>query len=478
VTREQQQIPMRVLGDEFSRIPSAVIETRYKLLFVIGAVLVGVLITAFVFYPGVMSPDSLNQFGQARRGQISGDEFPPIMAFVWRYADRLIPGPFGMMLLHNLAFWGGLGLLVWACRFGPVASALWILGVGLFPPVFALLGIVWKDVGMAAALTLSVGMALVGRRQRAPALVVLSLIPLLYAISVRFNALPAILPVASLICASVVVATGRRPLRVRTYLGLGLALTLLLMAVSSLINRIIVASPSAGVHVAGLQSSLIHDIAGISAYSGEVLFPAYILRTRPEITLERLREGYRPADVVRLTSRRYWQDSRFYTRDGQEFDELWRAWRHAVMGHPMAYLRHRAGVLETMFQLRGDVFYPFEQGIPPNDLDLHFPRRAVYLTVISFLEQTTGVFFRSWPFLITALGVICWGWSRRTWAPVVVCASGVAYVFPYAVVSSGSDFRYVWWLIVATLISSMLLIDSMVFSSPSSHQTSRGSPSS
>jgi hypothetical protein len=80
-TREKQQIPMSILDDEVFSHPSAavppVIETRSKLLCVIGAVLVGVFITAFVFYPGVMSPDSLDQFGQAQRGQISGDVFPP-----------------------------------------------------------------------------------------------------------------------------------------------------------------------------------------------------------------------------------------------------------------------------------------------------------------------------------------------------------------------------------------------------------------
>jgi hypothetical protein len=462
------------LANEDPTRTSAVIETHCKQLFIIGAVLLGVSITAFVFYPGVMSPDSVDQFRQARTGQISGDVFPPIMAFVWHYADRVIPGPFGMLLLHNLAFWGGLGLLAWVCRFGPVASALWVLGIGLYPSVFALLGIVWKDVGMATALTLCIGMALAGGRQRAPGLVAVSLLPLLYALSVRLNALPAMLPIASLICASLVVAIGRAPLRARTYLWLGAMMTLLMLAVASVIDRMIVTFPSVGAPSPALQASLIHDIAGISVYTGEVLFPDYILRTRPEITVERLRDRYRPADVVRLVSRRYWEDDRFFTRDPQDFGELWRAWCRAVIRHPLAYLHRRAGVMETIFQLSGEVFYPFEQGIPPNDLGLHFPRRPVYLAVVSFLERTTDIFFRSWPFLVTAIGITWWAFRRRTWTPVAVCVSGVAYVLPYAVVSSGSDFRYVWWLIVATLMGAMLLISDLmaIISSSPTHRTS------
>ena len=445
-----------------------------KLLFVICAAAAGVLITAGVFYPGVMSPDSVDQLRQARTGQISGDVFPTIMAFVWRYADQVVSGPFGMMLLHNLAFWGGLALVVWTCRFGPGASALCVLAFGLYPPVFALLGIVWKDVGMVAALVLSVGLALVGRRRRARSPVVLSLVPLTYALSVRLNALPAILPLTGLICASGVAAAGRAPLRPRTYLGLSLVVTLLLVGASRLIDGIIVTSAPASAPSLGLQWSLIHDIAGISVRAGEVLFPPYIRQTRPEITLERLRERYRPADVTRLVSRRYWQDTRFFTRDKNEFDELWRAWWYAVRAYPVAYFRHRLGVVEAMFQLRGDVFYPFEQGIAPNELGLVFPRRPLYTGMVWFLEETTGVFFRSWPFLAIASAVVWCGWQRGIWAPPAVCASGLLYVLPYTVVSSGSDFRYVWWLMVATLLGSILLISE--WRSSSCHRTASPSP--
>jgi hypothetical protein len=283
---------------------------------------------------------------------------------------------------------------------------------------------------------------------------------------VRANAFPAILPIASLTCASFVTATGAgRTLRAWTYLWLGAALALLLLAVSSLIDRTIATSPSTGMPGTSLQASLIHDLAGVSVYSGEVLFPSYILKTRPEITLERLGEHYRPEDLAQLISRRYWQEHHFYARDGEEFADLCRVWWRAVTQHPLAYLRHRAGVIETMFQLRGGVYYPFDTGIAANDLGLEFPHRPVYVSVISLLERVTGVFFRSWIFLIVALAIVFWGSRQRAWASVAVCISGVVYVLPYAVISSGSDFRYVWWLIVATLLGCMLLISDLTTSS-------------
>jgi hypothetical protein len=33
------------------------------------------------------------------------------MSLLWGLLDRIVPGPFGMLLFHNLLFWAGLGIL-------------------------------------------------------------------------------------------------------------------------------------------------------------------------------------------------------------------------------------------------------------------------------------------------------------------------------------------------------------------------------
>src|SRR5260370_15822462 len=79
-----------------------------------SAALLGIALTIACFYPGYMSPDSVEQFAQARSGLFT-DWHPPIMSLLWRLADKLLPGPFGMLLLDNLLFWPGMALICYRC---------------------------------------------------------------------------------------------------------------------------------------------------------------------------------------------------------------------------------------------------------------------------------------------------------------------------------------------------------------------------
>ena len=417
----------------------------------------GMCTTVLVFYPGIMSWDSIVQFQQASTRVISGDFHPPIMAYVWHYIHQLIPGPFGMMLLHNLMFWTGLALIAFACRLGTLGATICILGIGFFPPVFGLLGILWKDVGMGAALTLSIGMMLVGARESSILLVALSILPLFYALSVRPNAPAAIIPFAVLVFWSADTALGTQLLKLRAYVCLSLILTLTLFVTSRAMNRAIVTSMPPDVPETALQFSMLHDLEGISVRIGQVRFPVYVRRTRPEITMGALHRMYDPADVNRFVFNDYWETNSFNTWNRNEFDELVRYWWESVTTYPTAYLGHRSQVLATMFQIRG-IHYPFQEGFANNDLGLHFQPTLFYLYVVAFLNRTKEVFFRGWVFLGIALTIMSYGWFRGRWISATVCASGVLYVLPYVVVSCGSDFRFIWWLVVSTLISVPLLV--------------------
>ena len=72
-------------------------------------IIAGLLTTVIVFAPGYMSPDSVAQLAQGRSGRY-GDWFPPVMSWLWGRLDRVVSGPLGMLVFHNLLFWSGLGL--------------------------------------------------------------------------------------------------------------------------------------------------------------------------------------------------------------------------------------------------------------------------------------------------------------------------------------------------------------------------------
>jgi hypothetical protein len=92
------------------------------------------------------------------------------------------------------------------------------------------------------------------------------------------------------------------------------------------------------------------------------------------------------------------------------------------------------------------------------DLGLHFGGPPEYWRLVAWLDATKGVFFRGWVFLCAAVATIWIGARRRCWSAVAVAASGVCYVIPYAVITTGADFRYVWWLVVSSLAGTALLV--------------------
>ena len=108
----------------------------------------------------------------------------------------MAPGPLGMLVLHNLLFWSGIGLLVHRTVRRPIEAFLAILTVGLLPPVLALLSTVWKDVGLGVSLVLAFALLLVADERRSLLGVVLALPLLFYATAVRYNGAAAVLPLA------------------------------------------------------------------------------------------------------------------------------------------------------------------------------------------------------------------------------------------------------------------------------------------
>ena len=114
------------------------------------AAAIGLSLTILTFFPGHMNRDALLQLSEAR-AMVFYDWHPPLMSWIWSGLDRVMPGPLGMFVFHNTLFWAGLGLVIYLLRLAPAPSAILILAIGLFPPIFSALGTVWKDVGMASS---------------------------------------------------------------------------------------------------------------------------------------------------------------------------------------------------------------------------------------------------------------------------------------------------------------------------------------
>ncbi|HEU4580065.1 MAG TPA: hypothetical protein VFS67_17525 [Polyangiaceae bacterium] len=136
--------------------------------------------------------DSGAQLEQARAFKFV-DDHPVLMALIWRYTDRVLPGPLGMLVFMNAMFWAGLTGLFWALPIPLLVRAVGLLAVAFFPPVFSVLPIVLKDGLMPGALLLGLALLVVpGRTYRARVAVGCTFFIL--AIGARHSALAAVWP--------------------------------------------------------------------------------------------------------------------------------------------------------------------------------------------------------------------------------------------------------------------------------------------
>jgi hypothetical protein len=152
-----------------------------------------------------------------------------------------------------------------------------------------------------------------------------------------------------------------------------------------------------------------------------------------------------------------WDSDAFISNKQGHFQELVRVWAGAITAHPIAYLHRRWDAVATILQVRG-VFYPFHTGIDSNEIGLRFMRSPVYEWLIHWLYRTQGIFFRGWLFGCLAILIVISGLRLRRWSAVAVCSSGLLYILPYLVLSTGSDFRYIWWMIVSTLLGALMFV--------------------
>ncbi|MBS1124851.1 MAG: hypothetical protein H6Q90_7079, partial [Deltaproteobacteria bacterium] len=296
-------------------------------------------------YPGYMSYDSVLQLLQARSG-VYGGGHPPMMAVLWGITDRVIAGPFGMLLIQAVCFLGGSYLLLRRCM-SDRAAAICASLLLWFPPVAAVMAVIWKDSQMAAYLVL--GTALVLSPRRGVRLVGLSLLSL--ATAMRYNALAVTLPLVLLLF---VWSPAHRWWQ---RYALALAAWFLVTVTASFVNARLV-DDTEDLHL-WHDSLALMDLTGTLRYAPDLSDAALRedLAGTPLIATENIQataRGTFPAESIpdkKLKTfglgkyvRALWVTTHHVfavpTTDAERA-AIARAWRQLVLGHSVAYLHHR-----------------------------------------------------------------------------------------------------------------------------------------
>jgi hypothetical protein len=399
--------------------------------------LAGFALTVLLYFPGGMSSDSVAQLAQARSGTFA-NWHPPLMAWVWRAIDSLLPGPAGMLILQAAAWWGGLALLATRLFAPPQAWRVLVL-LGFWPPLFGMVGTIWKDVQMALAFTLAAGLMLAARRR--PLWLAAALVAIAYGTAMRHNGLLAALPLAAWAAWALTAALADR--RILRVLASGLVVAFTLGAPLAA-NRVLTAHDS---HVDQLLYA--YDLAGISVRAGAQLVPPAI-HAKP-VTLEALRAAYDPNYVDPL-----YPTTLAFTDDAATVRALRQAWLQAIAQHPIAYVAHRADVLSHALGLRPAVWFAYHRGVVPNDLGVpageatwNSPLYGLFWVLKWTPLYRPGLYLA---LLVAGLWVVWRQRHRRRFAgwAIAVGLSGLLYALPNGVIAIAADLRYHLWALVAT----------------------------
>jgi len=418
-----------------------------------GLALVGFFAVWWVYRPGFMSWDSVVQLSQARSGMF-GDDHPPIVALIWRALDRLWPGPIGMLILFDALFWLGLAVFFRLLRWPLWARASGLLVVGFQPAVFMLLGTIWKDTVMQAALLAGFSALLLagpGTRRWWWA----AAVPLLFiGIAARHNAVAAAWPLlAAPIFRHEWLARWRKAWQLAASLAVGLVLALTLRQGSVLLSRSLT-EPSEY-----WQSTPIFDLVGMSLQLDELLITPESGVLTPGVTLSRLRQVYDPTDHLRLYKCRQKKCTPALARtsDPAQLRALSDSWKHAILAHPGAYLSHRWLVFRELLRL-GKRKIELSTGISRNPLGVPLTRSEAGVATVELLSALPKFpFYATWLYALlecALLGLGTFDFFKRG-RPLCLCLSlsGLLYLATFFLATGAPDFRYSVWTILTTLLA-------------------------
>jgi hypothetical protein len=422
----------------------------------VALALAGLAATSALFYPGIATHDALAVYDQAYAWSF-GDWQPPLMGVLWIGLERLVGyGPGAMLMPTLVAFWLAILLIFVALRRTGAVSAWAIFLVPLMPPVFALLGVIWRDVIFSVLWLLAFALAtLAGPRGPGArlALTATALLVLLIGYWLRPNALFAAVPMVLY----VLWPRDWRPLRL---LAWSLPIVLALQGSTYLINTTWLNAREE--HVA--HSIMVFDLAGISHFAGENVFP--VTRWTPDQVAKVISTCYQPNYWDSI----WWKGCTFamaaIDRDDPPGTKLFGsqrlvdAWFQAVRTHPLAYVRHRLAFFEALLTWPNMVVFDQSRSGQYRFWFIKSTGYSYFETAMLWLNANTPL-FRGLTWLLLGLGAGLAGLrlpnGQAKAAALTLASSGTIYTLTYLLFGVAAEYRYVYWTALSSLVAVVVL---------------------
>lgn len=414
--------------------------------------LLGLVVNILIFYPGYMNSDGIGQLGQALGRYEITDTMPVAMVALWRLLINITHHPSSILILQLGLLWGALLLLaIFIYRESSSKyNSLTILLLGPLPLIVNISGVVWKDNQMAFSLFLSVIIVLyfkyVPLKKWRFLMLIGALMLIIYAGLVRYNALPALIPLIFLAVANSGLV---RSFKYQVLLTIGVLFCV--FGAVKIVNHVMEAKQSNP-----LAASMLDDISNVASKSD--LANAHIA---PQLAkdLESIRFC---AEEKNNLLNNFWICSNDQQRKDVQYkyyQDIKKEWLRAVLSNPFSYIGYKTESYFAFLFPPANMSFVWQKGIAENDLgqEVKYKRLGdiTEIYILNFGYKNFSFLFEPWFWAVMGVGIIVV--VRRTNHPYkkyiqFICASSLLYLLSYFPTGATVDYRYIYWPVIASIL--------------------------
>jgi len=414
--------------------------------------------TCLLFFPGLMSFDSIFIYRQVIGDMPINNYHPPVMVYTWLMGQYLL-GPGGMLIFLQVAYWTSITVIAVHTHDRLWARSLLIVILGLLPPLWIHSATIWNDTAVMVSLLLATACTLLLNRTGSMWVFVTGVFALCYAQAAKQTAIFAAIPLFYILC-DAYFNSGQRHGRWPKTALLATALLTGSVLLTFLLGSIGVEKYTKWPTIA------VWDLAAVSMAEEKLLVPTALLYDRnasEDATLDRIEETFNPRVNGTLG------DVMIFFPEAKDRSELLKAWLALPLDYPRHYLAHRTRVFSHVLGISSDdVRLAFEDRIIANDQGLKLLNQDSKTLEKAFqwvnLSAHTLI-YRAWLYLLCLVLILALALYRlrqhnsfRTRFLVCMGFSGLLYVSPLLIVAPAADFRYNLWMVACASIMISLVL--------------------